>query len=175
MARTEVQTASAEELIVRLRAKGWAFSKIAEEARSQGHNLSAGDVSALAARAADKCRSRSKQMIDEAWMIHQAREETLWAVLIEPQLDGIREAHAKGLVLPFDRDLAVCAIKIMERQAKRMGLDAKPAEKTNEWMTEKPDDELKELAKAYNIDLEVLALTGASVDSEVAARRAEVL
>ena len=91
-------------------------------------------------------------------MVAAAREENLWALLIEPQLDTARGLLAAGVTPPFDKDLVMAAIKLMERQAKRTGLDAKPKIESDDWLKERPDVELAELARAYNIDISMMEL-----------------
>jgi hypothetical protein len=106
-------------------------------------HITAGDISARRSRMAEQTRARSKQIADEAFMIHNERLEWLWAQKIQPLLDSMTV---------FDRDLVTCAIKVMERHSKLLGTD-RGAVKTDEWFETKSDDEIKGVARRLGIKL----------------------
>ena len=106
-------------------------------------DLTAGDISARRSRMAEATRARSKQIADEAFMIHNERLEWLWSEKIQPLLDAMVE---------FDRDLVTCAIKVMERHSKLLGTD-RGAVKTDEWFETRSDDEIKGVARRLGITI----------------------
>jgi DNA-binding CsgD family transcriptional regulator len=145
----EIQLAEQEATLLSLRAKGKSASAIAAEMR-----LPTSDVSSRLSKMAAKVRASSRAQADEAFAVAGMREEELWEVAIQPRIDELRALAAAGKPT-FDRDLVGAAIKLMERQSKRLGLDSKPAV-DDSFLQGAPHADLVEVAKLYNLSFDFM-------------------
>lgn len=131
--RLDVELQKAE--ILQLRAKAMTVPEIAEKMGMTGKR-----VADILNQAATSCRNRHREEIDLLWALQAEKEEMIWRV-IQPELD-------KKL---FDRDVIMCAIKWLERQAKRTGLDISASRLSEEFLMQKSDAELLLLARQMGI------------------------